>query len=281
MDAGDRRGLDEAKRLLSSGKLREAFSRLLHLTEKYPDDAQVREGMAEALVMQGANDAKAGEYVRAIQEFRRSIGYRDTAEAHINLGRIYQVQEQYEDAFAEYSRALDLNEDLPAVHEALGRYFLDVREFDQAANAFGRAIAKGGGGKSVYLGIWEAFMGQGRYGQAHDAILEAVNRWPQDDSILGTAALSWAVARNDHEQAQEMWKRAVAINPKNLPALFNLAGLAALRGDRAEALSYIRKCAQVDVDQTKAMWRQDAGQPRRRFAAYAGDEDFLDALCLI
>ena len=104
MNAGDRKGLDEAKKLLRGGKLREAFSRLLHLTEKYPDDEQVREGMAEALVMQGANHAEAGEYRRAATEFERSIRYSETAEAHVNLGRIHQVLGQFDEAFGEYTK---------------------------------------------------------------------------------------------------------------------------------------------------------------------------------
>ena len=281
MDAGDRRGLDEARRLLGSGKLREAFSRLLHLTEKYPEDVQVREGMALALVMQGATHAEAGEYDRATTEFERSIRYNDTPEAHVNLGRIHRMLGELEDAFAEFTRALDLNEDLPIVHESLGQYFLDVKDFDQAANAFGRAIAKGGASRSVYSGIWEAYMGLGRTEQAHDAIMEAAARWPEDDGMLGMAALSWAVAKNDHEKAAEYWKRAVAKNPKNLSALFNLAGLAAVRSDRAEALEYIKKCCAIDREQTLEMWKEDARQPKRKFGSFAGDEDFLDVLGLL
>jgi tetratricopeptide (TPR) repeat protein len=158
---------------------------------------------------------------------------------------------------------------------------LEVKGFDEAANAFGRAIAKGGPTKAVYGGLWEAYMGLGRTDQAHDAILEALSRWPDDDGILGTVALSWAVAKNDHEQAEITWKKAIQKNPNNLPSLFNLAGLAAMRGDRDEALVYIKKCCAVDKEQTLSMWREDAHQPKRRFSGYAGDEDFLDVLGLI
>jgi tetratricopeptide (TPR) repeat protein len=278
MNAGDRKGLVEAKRLLQSGKLREALARLLHLTEKYPDDAEVREGLAEALVVQGVTHAEKGEHTRAFGEFERSIRYADNPEAHINLGRIHQLKGRYEDAFAEYTRALDMNEDLPAAHEALGHYFLEMRDFDQAANAFGRAISKGGVSRSAFLGLWEAYLGQGQYEKAHDAIMEAVARWPEDDAVLGTAGLSFAVAKDDRGQAEVWWKKAVLRNPQNLAALFNLAGLAALRGDRTEALEYLRKCVQVDRERTVEMWRGDARSPRRKFAAYAGDEDFLDIL---
>jgi tetratricopeptide (TPR) repeat protein len=278
MNSGDRKGLVEAKRLLQSGKLREALARLLHLTEKYPDDAEVREGLAEALVVQGVTHAEKGEHTRAFGEFERSIRYADNAEAHINLGRIHQLKGRFEDAFAEYTRALDLNEDLPAAHEALGHYFVEMRDFDQAASAFGRAISKGGASRSAFLGLWEAYLGLGQHEKAHDTIMEAVSRWPDDDAVLGTAGLSFAVAKDDHGQAEVWWKKAVLRNPRNLAALFNLAGLAALRGDRPEALDYLRKCVQVDRERAIEMWRGDARSPRRKFAAYAGDEDFLDLL---
>lgn len=281
MNPGDRRGLDEARRLLESGKLREAYSRLLHLTEKYPDDEQVRGHMAEALVMQGATHAEAGEFGRAMTEFERSIRFSETPEAHINLGKIHLVKGEFEDAFSEYSKALDLNEDLPVAHEALGHYFLETKDFDQAANAFGRAIAKGGHTRGVYLGIWEAYVGAGKMDHAHDAIMDALKRWPEDDGILGWVGLSFAVAQNDHESAEEYWKKAVVRNPKNLPSLFNLSGLAALRGHREEALDYLKRCVAVDKSRTLEMWGADRQDPRRKFAAYEGDEDFLDVLGVI
>ena len=51
-----------------------------------------------------------------------------------------------------------------------------------------------------------------------------------------------------------------------------------VRGRRQEAMDYLRKCVVIDKGRTLAMWKEDIGASRQKFAAYAGDEDFLDIL---
>jgi tetratricopeptide (TPR) repeat protein len=121
-------------------------------------------------------------------------------------------------------------------------------------------------------------MGLERREQAHETALEISRRLPEDDQVLGTLGLSYAVCLDDYDNAEEAWKRAVEINPRNLSSLFNLAGLAAVRGRRKEAMDYLKKCVAVDRGRTLAMWKEDINASRQKFAAYSGDEDFLDIL---
>lgn len=278
MNAVDEKKLVEAERLLSEGRHKDALSRLFPLTEKYPDDTKVRRGIASGLAAQGLAKAERGHLDAAASDFERSLRYADNAEAHVRLGQVRQAQGQLDDAFAELSRALEMDDENATIHEALGHYFLARLDFEQAANAFGRSLSKGGTARSCYLGLWEAYMGLNRHEQAHETALDAGKLYPEDDAVLGTVGLSFAVACNDHDSAEIWWRKAVERNPKNLPALFNLAGLAALRGQRDAALGYIRQCVDVDRVRTLEMWREDAHAPRRKFAAFVGDEDFLDLL---
>jgi tetratricopeptide (TPR) repeat protein len=270
--------LKEAQGYLAQGRHQEALARLMHLTEKYPDDRDVKIAIAAALNLRGIAQAEAGAMDRAGIDFERSLRYQETADAHVSLGRLHQSRGQFQEAFQEYSRALDLDEDLGAAHEYLGYYFLEVGDPDQAVTAFGRAIAKGLASKHIYLGLWEAYMGLERKEQAHEAALEISRRLPEDDQVLGTLGLSYAVCQGDYDSAEDAWKRAVEINPKNLSSLFNLAGLAAVRGRRQDAMDYLKKCVALDRGRTLAMWKEDINASRQKFAAYSGDEDFLDIL---
>jgi len=272
------RGLKESRELLSKGRLQEALARLMHLTEKYPDNREVKSSIAAALNLQGIARAEAGQMDRAGIDFERSLGYQENAEAHVSLGRLHQSRGEFQEAFQEYTKALDMDEDMAAAHEYLGYYFLEVGDHDQSVTAFGRAIAKGRTSKNIYLGLWEAYMGLERKEQAHEAILEISHRLPDDDQILGTLGLSFAVCLGDYDQAETAWKQAVKLNPKNLSSLFNLAGLAAVRSRRKEAMEYLRRCVAVDSAKTLAMWKEDIHAARQKFAAYSGDEDFLDIL---
>src|SRR5262245_27949549 len=245
--------LKESRELIAKGRHQEALARLMHLTEKYPDNREVKSAIAAALNLRGIAQAEAGAMDRAGIDFERSLRYQETADAHVSMGRLHQSRGKFQEAFQEYSRALDLDEDLGAAHEYLGYYFLEVGAPDQAVTAFGRAIAKGLASKHIYLGLWEAYMGLDRKEQAHEAALEISRRLPEDDQVLGTLGLSFAVCQGDYDNAEEAWKKAVEINPKNLSSLFNLAGLAAVRSRRQEAMDYLKKCVAVDRGRTLAM----------------------------
>lgn len=273
-----KKGLREASGLLSKGKVKEALARLMRLTEKYPDDIGVKRAIAAALNQRGVSRAEAGDLNSAATDFDRSLGYYDSPEGHINLGRVHQSHGQFAEAFTEYTKALEMDEDVPEAHESLGYYFLEVGDFDQAVVAFGRAIAKGRTTKTVFLGLWQAFMGLERKSQAHEAILELARREPEDDDVQAALGISWAACIGDLEKAEEALTRALGLNPRHLPALFQLAGLAAVRGRRPEAMAFLKRCVDIDRDQTLAMWKHDLRAPSRHFAAYAGDEDFLDIL---
>lgn len=272
------RGVKAAREYLSQGRHQEALARLMHLTEKYPDNREVKRAIAATLNLRGIARAELGEMDRAGLDFERSLRYQETPDAHVSMGRLHQSRGEYQDAFTEYTRALDLDEDCAAAHEYLGYYFLEVGDPDQAVAAFGRAIAKGLASKHIYLGLWEAYMGLERKEQAHEAVLEISRQLPDDDQVLGTLGLSYAVCLGDYDQAEEAWKRAAQINPKNLSSLFNLAGLAAVRSRRQEAMDYLRRCVAIDRGRTLAMWKEDISASRQKFAAYSGDEDFLDIL---
>ncbi len=271
------RGLREARQNLKNGRVREALARLFHLTEKYPDDREVRGELAVALLAQGRDHAKRGKIDLAQEDFRRSIRFSETPEGHLSLGRLHQTRGEFEDAFAEYSRALDLDENIPAIHENLGSYFLDVQDWEQASKAFGTALACGAKGRDAWIGLWRAYVALERLDKANDVIVDALAKLPDDDVINVVAGVT-ASMRQESERAEEYWLKAVKLNPRNVDAHFHLAGLSARRGERDQALKRLRTCASIDVDHTRMLWKQDAHLPHPRFAGYGGDEDALDIM---
>jgi tetratricopeptide (TPR) repeat protein len=271
------RGLREARQNLKSGRVREALARLFHLTEKYPDDGEVRGELAVALLAQGRDHAEHGKLELAREDFRRSIRFSETPEGHLYLGRLHQIRGEYEDAFAEFTRALDLDDNIPAVHENLGLYFLEIQDWEQAAKAFGTALACGATGRDAYIGLWRAYTALERLDKAHDVIEDALGKMPDDDTLHVVAGIT-ASMRHETEEAEDHWLKAAKLRPKNVDAHFYLAGLAAARGDRDETLKKLRTCAAIDVERTRSLWKQDAGLPHPKFSGYRGDEDVLDIL---
>src|SRR3989304_8687809 len=110
------RGVKESREFLGQGKLREAMARLMHLTEKYPDDEDVRALLAETLNRRGVAYAEKGDLDRAEIDFQRSLRFHETPMGHVNLGRVHQSRREFDTTFSEYSRALEMDEDLPEAH---------------------------------------------------------------------------------------------------------------------------------------------------------------------
>ena len=55
------KGLKESREQLAKGRHQEALARLMHLTEKYPEDREVKSAIAAALNLRGIAQAEAAQ----------------------------------------------------------------------------------------------------------------------------------------------------------------------------------------------------------------------------
>ncbi len=73
-------------------------------------------------------------------------------------------------------------------------------------------------------------------------------------------------------------RAAVRLNPRNFNSLFSLAGQAASQGRRQDSLDYLRRCAALNPEKTRTLWRDDLSSPLRKFGDFARDPEFLRLL---
>jgi tetratricopeptide (TPR) repeat protein len=117
-----------------------------------------------------------------------------------------------------------------------------------------------------------------RFDRAHDLILEGVEKFPDNDAVQAVAGDSFVFAKGDSAEARPYWEKALTLNPKNFGALFNLSAEAADRSDRDAALGYLQRCAMLDLDRTRKLWKEDLSSPLKKFGEYARDAEFRRAL---
>jgi tetratricopeptide (TPR) repeat protein len=117
-----------------------------------------------------------------------------------------------------------------------------------------------------------------RLDRAHELILEGVDRFPDSDTVQAVAGDSFVFAKGESAEARPYWEKALTLNPKNFGALFNLAAEAADRNDRVASLGYLQRCAVLDLDRTRKLWKEDMASPLKKFGEYARDQEFRRAL---
>lgn len=272
------RVLKRVAQTLGNGKFDEALRDLLHLSEKYPEAGEIRPQIAEVLLRRGESRARRGKVKEARDDFERSLRWTNKPAALVGLARSLMQEGKLDQADQLLNQALEIDDRYGPTHETLGVLMLAWQEYAQAAKAFEEALGCGHSSPELYRAVWEAYMKLERFDRAHDLILEGVEKFPDNDAVQAVAGDSFVFAKGDSAEARPYWEKALTLNPKNFGALFNLAAEAAERSDRDASLGYLQRCATLDLDRTRKLWREDLASPMKKFGEYSRDSEFRRAL---
>lgn len=148
------------------------------------------------------------------QKFRRNlesctINERD-AEAHYQLGLIYQRRRQYGEAAARFKRAAEIDPKEPDANFELGRIARQEGRLQDAINHFNVVVAHSDKFRQseVWREIGATYLAAGMYQEANQALEKYVERRPYDPEGLYHFG---ETLRNlgDAERAQEVYKQCV------------------------------------------------------------------------
>jgi tetratricopeptide (TPR) repeat protein len=123
--------------LSSPGQADEVIQRFRHYAELEPQNALAQYYYAVSLWKGKRSEATHIDYPLIESLLQKSIALDGTlAEAHLQLGILYSDQHEYAISFPEYTRALELDPNLPDAHYRLGQYYVHVGQKDQAQQEF-------------------------------------------------------------------------------------------------------------------------------------------------
>jgi len=272
------RVLRRVAKTLDLGKYDEALRDLMHLSEKYPDAGEIRPQIAEVLLRRGQSRQRKGKLQEARADFQRSLGWSPRPQAYVSMAETLLADGKLSEADELLNKALELDDGYGPTHAAIGALLMKWEEFADAARAFEQALSLGHSSPELYRSVWEAYLRLERFDRAHELILEGVERFPRHDGLQAAAGDSCVYAKGDSAAARPYWEEAVRLNPRNFNALFSLAARSAFQGRRDDALGYLRRCAELDIDRTRTLWQEDLSSPLRRFGGFARDPEFLRLL---
>jgi tetratricopeptide (TPR) repeat protein len=196
-------------------------------------DSSVMLGLATAYTRQG-DTAKAREYLDPL------LARTDSADTQLLLTQIFLMDEQVDEAEKALSAALKLRPDLPTANYLRGVILWRKQEIPQAIAAWRREIAVDSRSYAAHFALGAALSLDGvasanpqRLQEAQQNLRRAVALKPKDaPALYQLAKLLW---RTKNPEAVPLLERAVAANPAYREAHYLLANVYQTLGRRADA----------------------------------------------
>jgi thioredoxin-like negative regulator of GroEL len=150
----------------------------------------------------------------------------DSPDTMYQLGRYYQGQRRYEQAAEAYRKALDADGSFVEAHNGLGVIYSMQGRYDEAVTEFRAAISQAPNAGHLYNNLGHALYLQGAYAEAVSALKQAATLDPDNPRTLNNLALAYAKAGEADKSRQvfaEAAKPASADSTVVAPAASNQA----------------------------------------------------------
>ncbi len=161
------------------------------------------------------------------------------AEAYYNRGVAWQNKGQYDQAIADYGKALEINPRYAEAYSNRGAAWQSKGQYDQAIADYGKALEINPRYAEAYYNRGVAWQSKGRYDQAiadYGKALEINPRYAEAYSNRGNA---WQ-GKGQYDQAIADYGKALEINPRYAEAYFNKGFVCEKAGRIREAIEAYR-----------------------------------------
>jgi adenylate cyclase len=184
----------------------------------------------------------------------------DLAEAHASRGFALQFGGRPEEAIAEFEQALVLDPDLYEANYFYARFFFAQGDFEKAAKLFERA-AQGRSDDyrtpSFLLAVYRSLGRDVDRERSARLVLERAERelnlHPENSGPAQVGALALAHL-GERDRAKDWAARALAIDPDDLLALYNIACAYSQLGDLDQAIDLLEKVLPYRSSSEQILW---------------------------
>lgn len=217
-----------------AGLLSNALARLTTAIERRPDNEGIRTRLATLALA-------AGRWDEAHTQGRELLTRHPGSPAgHLTLAAVYQVNGLYRAAEQECREALRQHPDLPAVPILMARTLILQNRHAEAITPLRKCVQTWPDDLTASLLLAECYLATHAYGDAQALLDATARKHPTAEApLLLLARLH--MERGDAGAAGARYRQVLAINPRQIVALNNLAGLLARKGrpglDEALALA--------------------------------------------
>jgi Tfp pilus assembly protein PilF/arylsulfatase A-like enzyme len=229
--------------------------------------AEAREETGEETAVQGDTPDDAAEDAERIEKLR-SLGYLaatgETANAHNNRGTILLGEGKYDEAIAEFEKALTASENPAIARLNIARAYYKKKDYAAATRALAEHMKSQPRSKEAENLLGNMAMDQGRLDAAEEHFRRALGYEPNFADARNSLGLLFQ-KRGRADEALEEFKRVVAVDPDYAEAHNNIGIILKDRGRKDEAVAAFRRAIQADPDfsgsySNLALVLEDSGQ---------------------
>jgi tetratricopeptide (TPR) repeat protein len=207
---------------------------------------KLRPDYPEASNMVGVGRIETGQAASAVPVFQSALASSpNSAELHFNYARALESIGKTDDTAFEYAAALKIRKEYPEAESALGNLSLNRKDYRSAVLHFKSTLALNPDMQGAHYGLAKALKALGETHEAQVEFQEAgslVQR--QSDAVisshLSNAGLDQA-KNGDFSGAVQTVRKALALDPTNAIAHYNLGLLLADTGDLQGGMLELRK----------------------------------------
>jgi serine/threonine protein kinase/tetratricopeptide (TPR) repeat protein len=171
---------------------------------------------------------------------RYALAYAGRGDAYWKMYESSKDPRWVESSRQDCERALSIDNGLPAAHVCLGAFYGGTGHYQEAAAEFNRAIETEPTNDDAYREQAEAYQRLGRYAQAEATYRRAIELRPHY-----WAGYNWLGVfyyhRAQYREAAEMFEQVTALAPDNARGSYNLAASYVGQGQYADAIAVLRR----------------------------------------
>jgi eukaryotic-like serine/threonine-protein kinase len=229
------------------GKTDEAIAQFGQAIALRPDWAPLYRGRADLLLNRA--DTTPAHRLAAQADLKLAIHHEDKdkdvlARDHTNLGRLYYIDEQYDDALEESKLALQIAPNHVPASVLQFRVLLQLRHYDQVISACNLALANGSKSAVMYEFRGLALSKNANYRGAIGDFTEALDLLP--DNVMLLKERGWAYLSFEAPKlALDDFERAITLKPTDADAFTGRGSAHARLGDHRKAVADAREAIRV------------------------------------
>jgi eukaryotic-like serine/threonine-protein kinase len=134
-----------------------------------------------------------------------------------------------------------LDRALASGHACLGRVYVGRGKYEDAVEQFRQAVNLEPISDEHFTGLAAAYEHLGRLDEAEKAYLQAIKLRPYYSVAYNSAGLFYLLSAARYKQAEEMFRKAVAVAPEDFRGYGNLGSALALQGRYREAIASLQR----------------------------------------